>query len=102
VHISDGVLPLWLVAGAGVATAGLAAVTLPRLADADVPKTAVMAAAFFTASLLAFPVGGTGIHLSLTGLTGAMLGAAAFPAVSLSAWCCRRRSCCTGASPPSA
>ncbi|GIW73377.1 MAG: hypothetical protein KatS3mg102_2919 [Planctomycetota bacterium] len=80
-HIADGILPPGVLIGGAAASAGLLALTLRRLADADVPKTAVMTAAFFVGSLIHFPLGGTSVHLVLVGLTGAVLGAAAFPAV---------------------
>ncbi|RME71287.1 MAG: hypothetical protein D6776_10480 [Planctomycetota bacterium] len=80
-HISDGVLPTSVLAIESAASGALALWTVPRLRDADVPRTAVLTAAFFTASLIAFPIGGTSVHLTLVGLLGAVLGPAAFPAV---------------------
>jgi cobalt/nickel transport system permease protein len=45
-----------------------------------VPEVAVLAAAFFVASLIHFPVGPGSIHLTLNGLLGLLLGWMVFPA----------------------
>lgn len=80
-HIPDGVLsaPV-LIGGAVLAVAGLAA-GLRRMDDADIPKTAILAAVFFVASLVAVPVGPSSVHLLLSGLMGLVLGVRAFPAI---------------------
>jgi len=80
-HIPDGVLsaPV-LIGGAVLAVAGLA-VGLRRMDEADIPKTAILAAVFFVASLVAVPVGPSSIHLLLSGLMGLVLGTRAIPAV---------------------
>src|SRR5262245_32385819 len=74
VHISDGVLtPEWLAGGfllAGV----LAFVGSWRIRDEEIPRVALMTAAFFVVSLIHVPVGGTSVHLLLTGLVGVILG----------------------------
>jgi cobalt/nickel transport system permease protein len=67
---------------AGAATAGVG--TLIGLAKTDyeqVPQVAMLSAAFFVVSLVEVPLGGTSVHLVLTGLIGLVLGWAAFPAV---------------------
>lgn len=80
-HIPDGVLsaPV-LVAGAAVSLAGCA-YGLRRLDAERVPRVAVLSAVFFVAALVHFPVGPASVHLILNGLTGMVLGWAAFPAI---------------------
>jgi len=80
-HIPDGILSLpVLVGGAGLAAAGLA-LGLRRLDEADIPRTALLAAVFFVASLVAVPIGPSSVHLLLSGLMGLVLGIRAVPAV---------------------
>lgn len=80
-HISEGVLsaPV-LLAGAGASAAGIA-VGLKKMQDENVPRVALLAAAFFVASLIHLPVGPANVHLVLNGLLGFMLGWVAFPAI---------------------
>ncbi|MDR1039670.1 MAG: cobalt transporter CbiM [Deltaproteobacteria bacterium] len=80
-HISEGVLsaPV-LLAGAGLALAGLAA-GFKAVRDEDTPKAAVMSAVFFTASLIHVNLGPSSAHLILSGLIGLMMGLAAFPVI---------------------
>ena len=70
-------------AGGAACGVALLAVTVPRLTDQQAPKTAVMTAALFVGSLLAIPIPPTSVHLTLIGLAGVLLGAAAFPAVAI-------------------
>lgn len=80
-HIPDGVLSVpVLAAGAAVTLAGCAW-GLRRLEAERIPQTAVLAAVFFVAALVHFPVGPASVHLILNGLTGIALGPAAFPAI---------------------
>lgn len=80
-HIPDGVLsaPV-LIGGAGLAVAGIA-LGLRHLDERDIPRTAILAAVFFVASLVAVPIGPSSIHLLLSGLMGLVLGVRAIPAV---------------------
>jgi cobalt/nickel transport system permease protein len=80
-HSPDGVLsaPV-LIVGAVVAVAGTAR-GLRALEPERIPQVAVLAAGFFVASLVHFTVGPSSVHLLLTGLTGIILGWAAFPAM---------------------
>jgi len=82
-HISDGVLPLPVLAAGWAATVGLAAWTLRGIEGEDLPRTAVMTSVFFVASLIHVPLGPTSVHLILNGLVGVILGGAAFPAILL-------------------
>ncbi len=80
-HIPDGVLsaPV-LIGGAVVAAAGIA-LGLRALEERDLPKTAILSAAFFVGSLVSVPIGPSSLHLLLGGLMGIVLGLATFPAV---------------------
>lgn len=73
-HISDGVLRAgWL--GAGFVVAGLLALAAAyRVRDEEIPRIAVLSAAFFVASLMHLPLGPTSVHLLLNGLVGVVLG----------------------------
>jgi cobalt/nickel transport system permease protein len=77
-HISEGVLSSPVIIGGYVVSAGLTALSLKQLQRRQIPKIAVMGAAFFVSSLLHFKVGITSVHLTLAGLVGIVLG---FPAV---------------------
>lgn len=80
-HISEGILT-WpvLAAGATIALAGTG-IGLKKLKAEDIPKTAILSAAFFVASLIHVPIGPSSIHLILNGIVGILLGWAAFPAI---------------------
>ena len=82
-HISDGVLPLSVTIGGYVASGALVAWSAHRTHHEEMPKLAVMTAAFFVASLIHVPFGPTSVHLIIPGLTGALLGPSAFLSVSL-------------------
>ncbi len=80
-HLSEGVLSLpVIVTGAAGAAIGLWQ-GLRRTSGEDVPRLAMMAAVFFLASFIHFPIGVSSIHLILSGLTGIFLGWGAFPAI---------------------
>jgi cobalt/nickel transport system permease protein len=74
VHISDGVLtwPWW--AGGFAVAAVLALLASWRVRDEEIPRIAVLTAAFFVASLIHVRVGPTSVHLLLNGLVGVVLG----------------------------
>lgn len=87
-HMSDGVLSLPVIALGWALTILFLAFSLWRIrrisaddAAAQIPKIAVMTAAFFVASLIEIPVGPTSVHLVLAGLLGIVLGPYAFAAV---------------------
>ena len=82
-HISDGVLPLSVTIGSYAVSAGLTAWSARRTRGEDLPKVAVVTAAFFVASLVHVPFGPTSVHLLLTGLAGALLGPVAFLSIGL-------------------
>lgn len=54
---------------------------LRRLEYEQIPRAAVLSAAFFVASLVTVPVGPSSVHLILNGLMGLVLGWAAVPAI---------------------
>ncbi len=80
-HISEGVLA-WpvLAGGAAIALTGVC-IGLKRLDHERIPQTAIMAAAFFVASLIHIPLGPGSMHLLLNGLMGIVLGWACVPAI---------------------
>jgi cobalt/nickel transport system permease protein len=80
-HISEGVLTVpVLLAGAGGAMLGLA-VGLRRMDVQEIPRVALLTAAFFVASLVHIPIGPSNAHLVLNGILGILLGWTAFPAI---------------------
>jgi cobalt/nickel transport system permease protein len=82
-HISDGVLPTSVAIGGYAASAALVFWSARRSNSRDLPKLAVMTAAFFVAALVHVPFGPTSVHLILPGLTGALLGPCAFLSIGL-------------------
>lgn len=74
VHISDGILrPPWIIGGYAVA-AVLLAVSLWRIRDEEVPRIALLTAAFFIVCLMHVRIGYTSVHLLFNGLVGVLLG----------------------------
>ena len=80
-HIVDGVLSAPVLVGGGALAAAGVAIGLRRMDTDDLPRVGVLSAAFFVASLIHLPIGPTNAHLLLGGLTGLVLGWAAFPAI---------------------
>jgi cobalt/nickel transport system permease protein len=81
VHISEGVLSLPVLAGAwALGAAGLAR-GLKKTAVERIPKTALLSATLFLASLVHVPVGPSSVHLTLLGLSGWLLGWPVLPAL---------------------
>ncbi|MBU1344305.1 MAG: cobalt transporter CbiM [Proteobacteria bacterium] len=80
-HISEGVLsgPV-LAAGAAIAVAGTA-IGLKKIEYDRIVHVAILASAFFVASLIHVNVGPASAHLILNGIVGLLLGFAAFPAI---------------------
>jgi len=85
-HIPDGVLPA-AVCGAGYAIAApvawysLRKINREKNARENIPKAAILTAAFFVVSWIHIPVPPTSVHLVLNGLLGVVLGYYAFPAI---------------------
>ncbi|ADU97486.1 cobalt transporter CbiM [Thermovibrio ammonificans] len=80
-HISEGVLPGWMLVTGWVLTAGGLALGLREINERKLPLVALLSATFFVASLVHLPIGVTSVHLLLNGLAGALLGWAVFPAL---------------------
>lgn len=80
-HIMDGVVSSSLVVGATIVAVSAVGFGLKRIEPDDIPKIALLAAAFFVASVIRVPIGPTSAHLMLTGLLGLVLGPAIFPAL---------------------
>lgn len=74
VHISDGVLRApWLAAGF-VLSGLLVLLAAYRVRDEEIPRIALLSAAFFVATLMHLPLPPTRVHLLLNGLVGVVLG----------------------------
>ncbi len=82
-HILDGVLGTPVVAVTSVAAAGLVAWSAKGTKEKDVPKIALMSAVFFVGSLVHVNIGGSSVHLLLSGIIGMVLGRRTPLAVSL-------------------
>jgi cobalt/nickel transport system permease protein len=80
-HISEGVLsgPV-LVAGAAIAFAGTG-IGLKKIDYDHIVHVAILASAFFVASLIHVNIGPASVHLILNGIVGLLLGFAAIPAI---------------------
>src|SRR5690242_289026 len=74
VHISDGVLTGPWLAGGFVLAGVLALLGAWRIREEDVPRVALVTAAFFVATLIHVRVPPTSVHLLLNGLVGVVLG----------------------------
>ena len=81
VHISDGVLPLEVLAAGFVLCGALLLLTLRDVKAEEIPRISLITAALFVASLVHFPVGPTSVHLVMNGLAGIILGKRAFVSV---------------------
>ena len=85
-HIPDGILPL-SVCAAGYAVSGattwysLRKINQQEDPQANIPKAALLASAFFVASWIHIPVPPASVHLILNGMMGVVLGWYAFPAI---------------------
>jgi len=82
-HILDGVLGTPVVAATSVAAAGVVAWSLKGTKEKDVPKIALMSAVFFVGSLVHVNVGGSSVHLLLSGIIGLVLGRRTPVAISI-------------------
>jgi len=80
-HIAEGILSWPVLAGGAACAAAGVAIGLKKIDHEQVPRVAVLTAAFFVASLIHVPIGPTSAHLILIGLMGTVLGWAAFPAI---------------------
>jgi ABC-type Co2+ transport system permease subunit len=74
VHISDGVLDTTWLAGGFVVAGFFALLAAWRIRDEEIPRIALLTAAFFVASSIHIRVGPSSWHLLFNGLVGVMLG----------------------------
>lgn len=83
VHISDGLLAgPWLIGGF-VFSGLLALLGAWRMTEEEVPRVALLTAAFFVASSIRVPLGPSTVHLLLNGLVGVVLGRRAALAIPI-------------------
>ena len=87
-HVPDGILPPLIYGGGYAITVGATAIALRKINQqedprAEIPKAALLTAAFFVVSSLLIPMPPplNSVHLVLTGLMGVMLGWYAFPSI---------------------
>lgn len=85
-HIGDGIIETPAIAAGYAITVGTTAYALYRISReedprAQVPKAALLTAAFFVASSLRIPVPPVSVHFVLNGLLGVLLGWYAFPSI---------------------
>lgn len=83
VHMVEGIASLPVVAGCTVLAAGGIGYGLRRLEPEELPKAAMVGAAFFVASLIHVPIGPSSAHLLANGLMGLLLGWSALPAMAV-------------------
>jgi cobalt/nickel transport system permease protein len=85
-HIPDGLLSPAAAVGGYLVAGAVTWYSLRKLREqpepeAQIPKAALLTAAFFVASWIHIPVPPTSVHLVLNGLMGVVLGWYAFPAI---------------------
>lgn len=85
-HIPDGIVPAQVCAAGYGLTGLLTWYSLRQInkqgdPSANVPKAALLTAAFFVASSIYIPIPPSSVHLLLNGLLGVVLGYFAFPAI---------------------
>jgi len=81
-HVAEGVLSPPVLAVSWLGAAAAIGVGARRMAAEEVPRVALLAAAFFVASLIRVPLGPASAHLVLNGLMGVLLGWSVFPALA--------------------
>ncbi len=80
-HISEGVLSIPVMAAGGVVAVAGTAIGLKNIDYDKIVNVAILASAFFVASLIHVNLGPSSVHLILNGIVGILLGWAAFPAI---------------------
>lgn len=80
-HISEGILTPSLLGGGWVITVAGLFYGMRRTAPADIPRVALLSAAFFVVTFVRIPLGPAHLHLVATGLVGILLGWSVFPAL---------------------
>ena len=80
-HISEGVLSAPVLATGAILSLGGLSLGLKKLSTQQMPLAAMLAAAFFVASLVHVPIGPSQAHLVLNGVLGIILGWVSFPMI---------------------
>ncbi len=80
-HISEGILSGQVLAAGAVLAAAGTGIGLKKIAYEKIVHVAMLASAFFVASLIHVNIGPASAHLILNGIVGLLLGFAAFPAI---------------------
>ena len=80
-HISEGILSAPVLASGAALGLAATAVGLKKINTEQMVHTALLASAFFVASLIHVNIGPVSVHLILNGLIGLILGMAAVPAI---------------------
>ncbi|WDP88743.1 MAG: cobalt transporter CbiM [Desulfobacter sp.] len=80
-HISEGVLSGPVLGAGAVLTLGCTTLGLKKINYDKMVHVAILASAFFVASLIHVNIGPVSVHLILNGVVGLLLGLAAFPAI---------------------
>lgn len=80
-HISEGILSPALLGGGWAATIAGLTYGMKRTQSDEIPRVALVSAAFFVITFVRLPLGAAHLHLAGTGLVGILLGWSAFPAL---------------------
>lgn len=86
-HIPDGIISVSAAIGGYAVTGGLTWLSMYNIKKQhanprkEIPRAALLTAAFFAASLIHIPIPPVSVHLVLSGLMGVMLGWFSFPAI---------------------
>jgi len=80
-HISEGILSGQVMAAGAVVTIAATTIGLKKIDYDQMVHVAILASAFFVASLIHVNIGPVSVHLILNGVVGLLLGLAAFPAI---------------------
>jgi cobalt/nickel transport system permease protein len=73
-HVHDGVLLAPWLAGGFIVAGTLALLATYRIREEEIPRVALLTAAFFVAGSMHLPLGPASVHLLLNGLVGVVLG----------------------------
>ncbi len=77
-HLTDGIVAPSVAVAGYVIAGGMCVAASRGIRDEEIPRVAMLSAAFFVASVVHIPLPPSGVHLLLHGLVGVMLGFRAF------------------------
>ena len=80
-HISEGILSAPVLGAGAAVTISITVIGLKKINYDQMVHVAILASAFFVASLIHLNMGLVSVHLILNGVVGLLLGLAAFPAI---------------------